>query len=452
MKCANCDDTSVTCSCKECGNVLLCDNCFNEIHKLNIFSSHAKEPLPGNRGSTDDDDDDDDDNDGHEEDKLQESDSPRTPPIPDSEVKALRDYISFLETFVVEKLTYSKLAADTTLQEMCETLTGIHAILYDFESKMRTILNSSANSSKDALQKALQDISQYQQAPLSTQVKRDSIVQLTSQVSARICETVRTFHLENVDAVLEEMRKVRLIASTTYASGELAWCEDSSKSNRCAIYRQGKALVFNFRGVPPEVSELVARFPFINYKVEIRKLGGEQPQTICLNMGTGNQVKRTIAKKELVDSEIKVAVGYLDVPGCNVWESDFANAAGFYYNRSKGEMVCTIMNPVLDDFDDDDDDDDDDEDSKSGNYEIEIIAEGINVEKVKETNEEKKEVVEVKEKEKEKEDEVKNDKKEDVKSNNVIKDDDDDNDDEKKEEIKEEKKEDGNNDNNVIVK
>lgn len=113
MNCANCANANVTCTCKECGGVLLCDSCFDEIHKLKIFSSHAKGPLS---------------------DSLDDTKSPATL---GKEAKELRGYISFLEAFAIEKLTDFKVDADVTVQKICETLGSIHAALYDFESKMR---------------------------------------------------------------------------------------------------------------------------------------------------------------------------------------------------------------------------------------------------------------------------------------------------------------------------
>lgn len=389
MKCVNCDDLDATCSCKECGNVLLCDKCFDEIHKLNIFSSHRKSLLDNINLNSDDGDDDDDD-DAKDENNRDHEDSLTTP---DKKIRAIQNYISFLEAFVIENLTLFKIDADTTLQKMCETLSDIHAVLYDFESKMRTIINDSAFSSKKIMQKALGDISQFQKMPISSQVENANLAQLTKQVSSRVCDTMKSFHLENIDVMLSELKKVKVIASSIFPNGDLTWCEDPSESKGCAIYRKNGGLIFNFKGVPSEVANLVARYPFINYKVEIKKVEGE---VLCLNMGKGKRFKNTIVKNVLDDAEVKMAVGYLDVPGCNVWESESVNTAGFYCNKANGQMTFTIMNPVLDSFDDDDDDDSEEYDK--------IDIEGFNEAEEKDGDDDgdsSKDKKEVKEKEKE---------------------------------------------------
>lgn len=350
MKCANCDSSSVTCICKKCGDVFLCDTCFDEIHKLNIFSSHAKEPLNNDSRHKDDDDDDDGD-------EIIDNIRDDSSHVPEEKIKVINDYIKFLEWFVIGELDGFDALAGVKLQQFCETLSDIHATLYDFESKLRAIINSSVTLSKDVLRRTLQDISQYQQTPLSSQIRNENISQFTKQIISRLWKTAKVFQLKNIDSMLEKLEDVKLVASPFYALAEPALCGGPEKSDRCSIYREDDSLIFNFGGVPAEMHCLVSNYPFINYKIEIRKLSGNQQPT-CLNMGKGNGFESTIKRSDLEDTEIKMAVGFLDTAECNIWESGYVSMAGFNYNKSNGQMVCTIMNPVLDNFVDTKSDDD----------------------------------------------------------------------------------------------
>lgn len=350
MKCANCDSSSVTCICKKCGDVFLCDTCFEEIHKLNIFSSHAKEPLSNDSRHDDDDDDDDSDD---IIDNIRDDSSH----VPEEKIKAINGYINFLEWFVIGELGGFDALAGVKLQQFCETLSDIHTALYDFESKLRAIINSSVALSKDVARRTLQDISQYQQTPLSSQIRNENISQFTKQMISRLWKTAKVFQLKNIDLMLEKLEDVKLVASPFYAPAEPALCGGPEKSDRCSIYRDDDSLIFNFGGAPAEMHCLVSNYPFINYKIEIRKLSGNQQPT-CLNMGKGNGFESSIKRSDLEDTEIKMAVGFLDVAECNIWESGYVSMAGFNYNKSNGQMVCTIMNPVLDNFADTKSDDD----------------------------------------------------------------------------------------------
>ena len=377
MKCANCNSPDVTCMCKECGNIPLCDSCFEEIHKFNIFSLHEKRryeesaiaAATANTNSNSDDDDDDDDD-------SSSSSGGSTANASNSErAKFVKDYVKFLETFVVDSFTRFKPSADESLQHMCEMLSRIHEILYDFEMKMRATVNTSVLSSNDALQDAFHDISQYQQKSTAQQLSDPEVAGLTKQLTSRVHDTVKVYSLSNLNGALRALSKVCLVESPALARGELTWCtkkeegdnDDADDNNKkecsgCALYRRGGALVFDFGGVPEEIAELVEKHPFINYKVEMVKQSGGRP--VCLNVGKEVKTKKkkyehTIVKKDLDDMEIKMAVGYLDVFGCNLWETNAVTTSGFYYNNSKGQMVCTIMNPVLDSYDDGGDREDD---------------------------------------------------------------------------------------------